>query len=581
MVEPIKRDAPENTPPEKEDTPNPMYKQDSYQICVMGIPKFVTETDILKHIILPIFPNPEPAVLGIYKQQIKEVAFILFSNDAYRKEFVSKFSNTDTKFKYPRAKVSVYVAKPLQKSQFKTIAALTKKKEKREVTEVNEGKLENIENQVLPWRDIPYEEQIEKKKVTLQNTIEGFFKQIKGLQGGIMAECPFIKMIETDKDKLAEYRNKVELSIGYNSKNEIDIGFIKGKMESKKLEIDSVQDYPHISKEAKQISAKMLTLIREFSLSDNLFPHERILGKPEESKTIGFWRILQIRQSNKTSEIMLTVVYTKNAVPDTVESKINSKILEIFPINSQIFSHKIVSINVIKSLNTGGVDYDFNDPVETIGGVQFYRENLLGYNFEVSPLSFLQINTDVCEKLYGYVREIASNAMKTKENDLILFDLYCGIGTIGICMEKIASKIIGIEVVPQAIENAKKNAELNKLSHKTEYYCGKAESLIDEIAAKYENKPIIAIVDPPRCGLHKDVAKKIRTCKGLDAIIYVSCNQQSLVRDALYLCQPSKGRIKGPSFTGVSYAGADLFPYTPHTECIMLFKRYYNGSLCT
>ena len=173
------------------------------------------------------------------------------------------------------------------------------------------------------------------------------------------------------------------------------------------------------------------------------------------------------------------------------------------------------------------------------------------------------------------------NSVREGIKDIVIFDLYCGIGTIGICLEKVASKIVGIEIIPSAIENAKLNATLNSLQNKTEYLCGKTNELITQVITKYEKHSIVAIVDPPRSGLHKDVLKKIRTCKGLDVVIYVSCNQQSLVRDAIYLCQPTKGRLKGPSFTAVNYAGADLFPYTPHTECIMLFKRYYPGSICS
>eukprot|EP00826_Nyctotherus_ovalis_P019280 TRINITY_DN1591_c0_g2_i10.p1 TRINITY_DN1591_c0_g2~~TRINITY_DN1591_c0_g2_i10.p1 ORF type:complete len:262 (+),score=56.81 TRINITY_DN1591_c0_g2_i10:165-950(+) len=238
---------------------------------------------------------------------------------------------------------------------------------------------------------------------------------------------------------------------------------------------------------------------------------------------------------------MLTLVHTKNIVSPELNEKIRNTLKETFPLNGLIGECKLVSLNLIQTEASGGVDYELNDTVETLHGDSFYTEELLGYKFHVSPLSFLQVNTDVCEKMYLYIRQLAASAVKAQAESIVIFDLYCGIGTIGICMEKSAKEIIGIEIVSSAIEDARTNAAMNGLEGKTRYYCGKVEELIGEVAAQYGKRPIVAVVDPPRGGLHKDVVNRIRTCKGLDVLIYVSCNQQSLVRDALLLCRPAKG----------------------------------------
>jgi tRNA (uracil-5-)-methyltransferase len=109
----------------------------------------------------------------------------------------------------------------------------------------------------------------------------------------------------------------------------------------------------------------------------------------------------------------------------------------------------------------------------------------------------------------------------------VLFDVCCGTGAIGICLSKTAKKVIGIELIESAVENAKINLKLNGLDEtKCEFHAGRAEELLPNIVREYSTKglKIVAIVDPPRSGLHKDVLKALRTCKGLDRLVYVSCN---------------------------------------------------------
>eukprot|EP00826_Nyctotherus_ovalis_P007099 TRINITY_DN1174_c0_g2_i2.p1 TRINITY_DN1174_c0_g2~~TRINITY_DN1174_c0_g2_i2.p1 ORF type:complete len:596 (-),score=144.23 TRINITY_DN1174_c0_g2_i2:145-1932(-) len=565
------------------------------QVCILGVPKHKTEQDIYKNVIVPVVDNPEESVIGIAKQAIKDSGFILFTSEASRKEFVVSFTQKLPSLKYSHARVTTYVAKPLPTSSFKSIARITKRSAKQHITEAKEILFDNAENQVLPWRDIPYREQVEKKVEVLKGVMGEFF-EVLGKTQGVMPKCEYVRFIESGAEEIEGYRNKVELSIGFNSKGDIEIGFVRGKMEAHHIEIDSVIDYPHVSKEAKAASRIMLKVVKKYYESDQLKPYSKInIGitpdnevqsekeLKEERKGVldkGFWRLLQVRQSNKTKEIMLTVVCTKGMLTAELGTKLKTALKEAFPLDSKINELKIVSLNMIES-EARGIDYDYTDTLETLHGTGYYTEQLLAYSFHVSPFSFLQVNTPACERMYVHIKHLALSSCRPSTEELILLDLYCGIGTIGICLEEIANTIVGVEVVPSAIEDAIRNAERNGIKDKSVYYCGKVEDIINQVAAKYENRPMVAIVDPPRAGLQKGVLKRIRTCRGLDVVVYVSCNQQSLARDALYLCQPSKGRIKGPAFTAVNYTGVDLFPYTPHTECVMLFKRYYPGSICT
>lgn len=543
----------------------------SRQLCVIGIPKYTTEKELYKHIVLPILPNPQGIIIGFYKKAIKETGFLLFSTDSQKMKFITDFHSHSQKLKYHRVKLTTSIQNPMPPSMFKTLEAVMQKCEIRARAEISDVQLGTDDNQVLPWRDIPYKEQLEKKIDTLQSAMTMYYKEMKSLQGGVAVECAYKKIIETDATCLEGYRNKVELTIGLDANHKIDIGFIKGKMETQNICVDSINNYIHVTQETKQISGIVLPIIQSFYEKYGVTPHNRLVIPSNKEK--GYWRLLQIRQSKKTLQIMITFMCSKGVLPPDVEANIRTELKAALSLGKKIGYYSIVSLCMIQS-ESYGVDFEYSDKVEVLEGNDYYAEELLGFKFQVSPLSFLQVNTGVCEKMYEYIRDLA---FEKQDKEVIIFDLYCGIGTIGICLSKIASKIVGIEIVNSAIENAKKNAELNGLKEKTEYHCGKVEDLISSIAATYEKQKIVAIVDPPRGGLHKNVMQRIRTCKGLDVLIYVSCNQQSMIRDITYLCRPNQGKIKAPPFTAISYAAADLFPYTPHTECITLLKRLYAG----
>lgn len=166
------------------------------------------------------------------------------------------------------------------------------------------------------------------------------------------------------------------------------------------------------------------------------------------------------------------------------------------------------------------------------------------------------------------------------DQNTILLDLCCGTGVIGIALSPYVKKVIGIEMIESAVEDCIQNCELNELSHsspeaKCEFFAGKCEDLLPDIVSKIENSKIVAIVDPPRSGLHSTVLKSMRTCKGLEKIVYVSCNATSQAENLHQLCMPVSKKRKAPGFQILKYCGADLFPHSEHVECIALLERYY------
>jgi tRNA (uracil-5-)-methyltransferase len=202
--------------------------------------------------------------------------------------------------------------------------------------------------------------------------------------------------------------------------------------------------------------------------------------------------------------------------------------------------------------------------------------------FQISPGAFFQVNTIGAELLYGLVvdkiREVSPEPDK-----MVLFDVCCGTGTIGLtCMkEGVVGKVVGVDISEPAIEDAKRNAELNNLATKSgestvRFVASRAEDvLMNEIkSARRSGVSFVAVVDPAREGLHAEVVKTLRCNEQIERLVYVSCNPTTtLVRDAALLCAPPTKRYSGCPFRVTSATPVDMFPYTNHCEMVMTFDR--------
>ena len=184
-------------------------------------------------------------------------------------------------------------------------------------------------------------------------------------------------------------------------------------------------------------------------------------------------------------------------------------------------------------------------------GNRYIQDKLGDFIFNISPLSFYQINPMQTEKLYN----LAINKANLTKEDTVL-DLYCGIGTIGTFASPYVRQVYGIEIVEQAIEDAKRNAKLNKIDN-IEFYCGDVEQVLDKVLSKKETMPNVVFVDPPRKGLDKCTIENIINLKS-EKFIYISCNPATLVRDLKEFEELYEIKEIQP---------VDMFPYTSHVEC--------------
>ncbi len=275
------------------------------------------------------------------------------------------------------------------------------------------------------------------------------------------------------------------------------------------------------------------------------FAEENHISVYDEKTNKGFLRHIYLRIGEKTGEIMLTLVATKNSLKNA--EKFVETMTEKFP--------EIKSI--ILNVNREKTNVILGEECINLYGNGYITDILCDTKIKISPLSFYQVNRIQAEKLYEKAREYMGD---TKGKTVI--DLYCGTGTIGLCTAKDAEKLIGVEIIGQAVNDAKENAEINERKN-TEFICGDAEKAA-EILKEKNVKPDIIIVDPPRKGLTPGL---IETINSFDAerVVYVSCDPATLARDSEIFA--SYG------FRVEEATPVDLFPRTAHVETVALLSQ--------
>ncbi len=211
---------------------------------------------------------------------------------------------------------------------------------------------------------------------------------------------------------------------------------------------------------------------------------------------------------------------------------------------------------IVKNINKKNTNVILGNENIVIYGDGCIYDKLGDYTFKISPMSFYQVNPIQTEILY----DLAIKKANLNGNETVL-DLYCGIGTIGIFASKYAKKVFGIEIVKQAIEDAKENAKINNINN-VEFISGDVKQTLEELIVNYKQLPNAIFLDPPRRGLDNNTIKMILKYEP-KKVIYISCNPATLVRDLKLL--EDKYNIK-------EIQPVDMFPYTSHVECVSVLK---------
>ena len=325
------------------------------------------------------------------------------------------------------------------------------------------------------------------------------------------------------------YRNKAQYPVGINKNGEPIFGVFANRTH----EIIPMEECKIQTKISEQISKYILNFIK-----DNM------IKVYDEKSNIGVFRHIIVKVGIKTNEVMCVLVVNEDKIKN--EQKLVDSLIGEFP---QIKT-------VVKNINNKNTNVILGNKNIVLYGNGYIEDKLGKFTFKISPMSFYQINPIQTEKLYNLA--VKGAGLTGKEE---IFDLYCGIGTIGIFASKYAKKVYGIEIVPQAIEDAKENAKINNVTN-AEFMVGDVEFALSELIEKRKIKPEVVFVDPPRKGLDNTTIQNLIKVSP-ERIVYISCNPATLVRDLKEL--EEKYEIK-------EITPVDMFPFTKHIECVAVLN---------
>ncbi|KNC99848.1 uncharacterized protein SPPG_05222 [Spizellomyces punctatus DAOM BR117] len=414
------------------------------------------------------------------------------------------------------------------------------------------------------------------------------------------------------------YRNKCEFTFGWNLKREKVVGFLLGLYKEGIVNVLEPTNTLNVSPAAVKIAATLQTFLR----ASDLDLYDRINKK-------GFWRMALVR-THRTNESMIVVQYSPS---DVSVDKIQAAKDALKSHFQRAMADGEIAVTTLLVQGWDGVFNGMTDksPLEILYGSGYVHETLLGINFRISPSAFFQVNTEATEVLYSTVKDwcaldevererkeaadedsgktkceeaqtkmeetvpaetngsvaastdpanISSEAPVTPHpKDLsppgtVLLDLCCGTGTIGLTMTSQVKKVVGVDIIKDAIEDAEYNAKLNNATN-VFYYADKVENAIRTIFAEHvgSRDDVVAVLDPPRNGVHADVIKAVRACEGVRRVVYVSCDAEQACGNFVDLCRPTSNKYRGLPFKPIRAQPVDLFPHTKHCELILEFRR--------
>lgn len=381
------------------------------------------------------------------------------------------------------------------------------------------------------WQMLPYEKQLYYKQKQVADTLKRIGKIV------LPAQLPIVGAL-----KQRHYRNKIEYTFG--NKRFLTSEQIKDPTINSTVNVAGFHARGFFDKvvdiNACHLQEEPTNAIR---LSIKKMAEENGWDFYDIRQHTGLLRTMQIRIC-RTGEIMVNVVFGREDEPARIS--LMEHLANQFP---QITS-------LLYTINTKMNDSLYDLSPQVYKGKAWVIETLEDFKFKIGPKSFFQTNTAQAERLYQITRDFAE--LSGKET---VYDLYCGTGSIGIFLSKLAAKIIGVETVPEAIEDAKENAALNNVGH-AQFFAGDVINICnDEFFAKH-GRPDMIITDPPRAGMHEKLVMKIIDMKS-PRLVYVSCNPATQARDLNLLAE---------AYEVTRIQPIDMFPHTQHIENVVQLK---------
>lgn len=414
------------------------------------------------------------------------------------------------------------------------------------------------------YQTLPYEEQIKLKKSQVLKLIDAVYRPVGNQESALEESKGYIYDGIIPSPEITGYRNKMEFSFG----DEIKDGPLTLGLHKKGSFHDIID--ADCCKIVHEDFTKVLVCVRDYCREKKI-PHYK------KNTHQGVLRHLLVRRASSTGELLVALVVSSQQVIDWSDL---AKLLQELPLEGRLAGFLLIT-------NDSLGDVVQSDKTEILYGRDFFTEEILGLRFKISPFSFFQTNTKGAEVLYQRARdyilgnfdgieqensialndEVTSGALLANSSDRlsdvlqgkVVFDLYSGTGTIAQIIAPVAKKVIGVEIVAEAVEAAKENAKANGLTN-CEFIAGDVLKVIDEIP----EKPDFIILDPPRDGIHPKALRKIIDSYRCESILYISCKPTSLAND-LAIFEANGYHLKRVS-------NVDMFPQTVHVETVCLLS---------
>jgi 23S rRNA (uracil1939-C5)-methyltransferase len=367
-----------------------------------------------------------------------------------------------------------------------------------------------------PWQVLPYERQLETKHAQVDDAL----RRIGRLDGFELE--PIVEAVEPWR-----YRNKLEYSFGTDDAGRLVCGFhAPGRWN----EIVEITDCLLASAAGNAVRDRVVDWCR----AQGLTAFDRLSGE-------GFLRNLVVRESRTSGELQVRLVTS----PGRLDRE--GLVQAVDPVGGLLWTR----LDSVAETTQGG-------ETELLAGSDRLEEEIGGMRVQISPSAFFQTNTEMAEQLYRLAIEYAAPAASDR-----IYDLYCGIGTIGLLMAPRAGQVWGLELVEDAIADAIANAKLNEVENAS-FFAGDVRLALRELVER-AGRPDVLVVDPPRSGLSQKVVRRVIEA-GPRRIVYVSCNPTTLAPNAAQLVADGGYRLR-------RVRAVDMFPQTPHIECVALLER--------
>lgn len=388
------------------------------------------------------------------------------------------------------------------------------------------------------YQTLPYEEQLKIKEEQVHSLLNAVYKN-RGEEPDFVFEG-----IKASPAQFG-YRNKMEFSFGDEYLNgPLALGMHK---RGSFYDIVNVQECQIVDEDYRLI---LKTTLEYFTKMQASFYHKM--------RHEGFLRHLLVRKAKRTGEILIALV---TSTQDAVSLDGFVEGLLALQQEDENGKRKLTGTiaGILHTKNDSLADVVKSDETEILYGQDYFYEEVLGLKFKITQFSFFQTNSLGAEVLYDTARQYVGSLCEEGKPDKVVFDLYSGTGTIAQLLAPVAKEVIGVEIIEEAVEAAKKNAELNGL-HNCKFIAGDVLKVIDEI----KEKPDMIVLDPPRDGIHPKALKKIIDY-GVDRIVYISCKPTSLARDLEAFLESGYRMEKA--------CAVDMFAGTSGIETVALLTR--------